>query len=246
MEPEMPESFVAGKSTFRSRFVRTFATIALAAGVFGASAPASADFLRQTDFANGSATLTVTSPALNGSTNVGGFKGFYSATSGALLSSPLLSYCIELAQNFAFNTTYTDYSTVPVASAPNTIPGGMNTTKATNLAMLFGNGRFADSFTSTTKSVAMQLAIWEIVYETAGAAYNVTSGAFSTAASGITTQANNYLAAMGLGQAAQIAALTSPGQQDFITVVPVPPSAALLGTGLLFGLWTMRRRRSQA
>jgi hypothetical protein len=242
----MTEFFAAGKSTFRSRLVRTLASVTLAAGVFAASAPASADFMRQANFANGSATVTVTSPALNGQTSAGGFAGFFSAAAGTLMSSPLLSYCIELAQNFNFNVTYDNYSVVPLASAPNTIIGGMGATKAFDLASLLGGGRFADSFTSTVKSAAMQLAIWEIVYEKAGDAYNVTSGAFSATASNVRDQANVYLSQLGVGGPAILAALTSPTNQDFITVVPVPPSAALLGTGLLFGLWTMRRRRDKA
>jgi hypothetical protein len=249
---------IRGSSASRdgSRFSRMLAGAVLLTGSLVASAPASADFLRQTAFANGSEDVTVVTPT-NVSVNVsaGGFAGFYSTVQANLNSSPLLSYCIELTQTFGFGTLYDNYSMVPVATAPNSIVGGMGVAKATALARMLGDGRFADSFTSRVKSVAMQFAIWEVVYETAGNAYNLVADGFrvtSSESQGILDQAATYLSFTGTGTMAQIAALTSvagsptAGSQDFITVVPVPPSAALLGTGLLFGLWTMRRRRNNA
>jgi hypothetical protein len=240
----------------KASFARGVAVVALVAGTALASAPASADFLRQTSFANGSEVVTVVRPTnVSLETNAGGFAGFYSTVQANLNSSPLLSYCIELAQNFSFGTLYSNYSMVPVSAAPNTILGGMGAAKAEALARMLGDGRFADSFTSTTKSVAMQLAIWEVVYETVGNAYNLATGGFkltSSESNAIKNQAATYLGFTSTGNMAMVAALssvvgsTSTGAQDFITVVPVPPSAALLGTGLLFGLWTMRRRRDQA
>lgn len=236
-----------------SRLGRTLASIALVVGTVAASAPASADFMRQANFANGSEAVTVVRPT-NVSMNVtaGGFTGFYNAVESKLLSSPLLTYCIELTQTFSFNTTYSNYSTVAVAAAPNSIPGGMGAAKADALARMMGDGRFADSFTTREKSVAMQLAVWEVVYEAAGTAYNLASGAFrltSAESAAITSQAATYLSFTSTGTVSALVALSSvvgspnSGQQDFITVVPVPPSAALLASGLLLGLWTMRRRR---
>jgi hypothetical protein len=218
------------------------------------SYPANADFLWQDSFANGSEQVTVSRPSGSASFSAGGFAGFYSALKTNLNSSPMLSSCIEIAQFFSFRTEYNNDSRVAVASAPNTMNSGagMGSTKANDLARMLGNGRFADSFTSTAKTVAMQLAIWEVVHELAGNAYALASGDFrltSNETADITNQAANYLTFTSSGTAAQLIAMTSvqenpnSGNQDFITVVPVPPSAALLGTGLLFGLWTARRRR---
>lgn len=251
----MPFNLEHSTPGLRSRLATAAAGAFIGLSALVASAPASADFLKQTNFANGSEAVSITRPNnVNQDVTAGGFTGFYSAVQVNLASSPLLSYCIELTQTFGFGTEYNNYSKVAVATAPNSIVGGMGEPKATALARMLGNGRFADSFTSTTKSVAMQLAIWEVVYETSNvfALIGANNGAFrltSSESTAITDQAATYLSFTSTGTAAQIVALSSvvgnpnSGAQDFITVVPVPPSAALLGTGLLFGLWTARRRR---
>ena len=254
----MPYNLEHGTPGLRSRLATAAAGAVIGLSTLMASAPANADFMKQTGFANGSMTVQVTRPSnVVQNVNAGGFTGFYNAVQANLLSSPLLTYCIELAQTFSWNTVYDNYSTVAVASAPNSLNGGsgMGIAKANDLARMLGNGRFADSFTSTAKTVAMQLAIWEVVHELAGNAYSLASGGFTLntnvddAIDGATGFAATYLSFTSSGTAAQLVALTSvqgnpnSGNQDFITVVPVPPSAALLGTGLLFGLWTARRRR---
>ena len=247
-----------GTPGLRSRLATAAAGAVIGLSTLVVSAPATADFMKQSGFANGSLTVQVTRPTdVVQNVNAGGFSGFYSAVQANLASSPLLNYCIELAQTFSFGTEYNNYSKVAVASAPNTLNGGsgMGIAKANDLARMLGNGRFADSFTSTAKTVAMQLAIWEVVHELAGNAYSLAAGGFrlnsnvDDAIDGANGFAATYLSFTSSGTAAQLVALTSvqgnpnSGNQDFITVVPVPPSAALLGTGLLFGLWTARRRR---
>lgn len=216
---------------------RLFAAVLCLTATFGTTAPASAALV-QTSFANGSLNVTVNRPGQSGqSVGAGGFTGSFNGAA-------FLSYCIELAQSFSFGTSYNNYSVVPLASAPNTSP--MGAAKAMDLALLVGKN-FTDSFTSTVKSAAMQLAIWEIVHETA-ASYSVTGGAFNVNAGNANvnaarTLANTWLSEIpGLTVAAPMIALGSPTRQDFITVVPVPPSIALFAGGLLFGLWSVRRR----
>lgn len=221
--------------------LRAFAALSIVA-TLATSAPAAAALV-QNDWANGSLNVTVNRPTAPGqSTAVGGFTGVFNGAA-------FLSYCIELAQQFTFGIAYHNYSVVPVASAPGSSP--MGPVKAMDLALLVGK-HFTDSFTSTVKTVAMQLAIWEIVYETPVQTYDVKLGAFNVNAGDANVesardQANTWLT--GLSNLndrvyAPIIALGSRDEQDFITVVPVPTSAALLAGGLLFGLWGTRRRRA--
>jgi hypothetical protein len=220
---------------FRTGGVRALvAGVALAASVV-VSAPASASLV-QNSFANGSINVTLNRPGQAGqSTSVGGFTGVFNGVS-------FMSYCIELAQQFSFGTVYNSYSSVPVASAPNTSP--MGPLKALDLSKLMA-AHFATSFATTTSTAAMQLAIWEIVYETR-TTYDVNSGAFEvTAGDNAARNAANLLLASlpGLTATAPLTALGSPNNQDFITIIPVPPSIALFAGGLLLGLWGVRRRK---
>lgn len=217
--------------------LRSLAVSACIVATLAVSAPVSAALV-QNAFAIGSLSVTVNRPDQSGqSTRAGGFTGVYNGAA-------FLSYCIELAQSFSFGTSYTNYSVVPVPAAPNTLP--MGPVKAIDLARLVAEN-FTDSFTSTVKSAAMQLAIWEIVHETSGT-YGVTGGTFNVNAGNTNVNsarilADEWLAELpGLSAVAPMIALGSPTRQDFITVVPVPPSIALFSGGLLFGLWGVRRR----
>lgn len=244
------------RTSIRTRIAH--ATLVVVLG--GAAAlPATAATVRQTGFANGQITFNLIRPDVNNtnsgnpvtqnSIRTGGFTGL-------LNGQAFLSYCIELLQTFHFNTDYT-YTVAPVASAPNTHtatstnpPAGMGAAKATDLSRLLG-GFFAGSFATTVRSAAMQLAIWEIVYETPGGGYDVSSGGFRVSGnlkvnqSAAVTQANAWLAVLGSQPMLPLEALTHPDRQDFITVVPLPPAALLLGTALL-GIWGVARRRPAA
>jgi hypothetical protein len=218
--------------------LRALAAALCIAATLSISTPATAALV-QTSFANGSLNVTLNRPGQSSqSVSVGGFTG-------KLDGSPFLSYCIELAQNFSFGTTYNNYNPVPLASGSNTSP--MGPAKAMDLALLVAQN-FTDSFTSTVKTVAMQLAIWEIVHETAGS-YSVTGGLFNVNAGNANVNdarslADKWLAELpGLTATVPMLTLSSATNQDFITVVPVPPSVALFAGGLLFGLWGVRRRR---
>ncbi len=137
-----------------------------------------------------------------------------------------------------------------MASGPTTIAGDMGAARALDLARL-ARAFSASSFATTTQTAAFQLAVWEIIYETAGTPYDVNSGVFKVLTAGdgtaARTQANTLLASLpGLTATAPLIALNSPTTQDWITVVPIPSSAVLLAGGLLFGLWGVRRTGAPA
>ncbi|MBY0437518.1 MAG: hypothetical protein K2W80_04940 [Burkholderiales bacterium] len=232
-----PSPFTRARGAFRG-----FAAAVCVAATLSFSAPATASLV-QNAFANGSLNVTIERTGRpDQNVRAGGFTGVFAGSS-------FLSYCIELAQNFKFGVNYTNYTVVPLASAPTNAP--MGATKAMHLALLVGKN-FTDSFTSTIKTAAMQLAIWEIVHET-NSTYSVTNGHFkvddgNNDVNQARTLANTWLGELsGLKTMASLVTLSSPTNQDFITtVVPVPPSALLLGSGLLLGMWGIRRRRTEA
>jgi hypothetical protein len=202
------------------------------------AAPVKASLV-QNGFINGSINVTLNRPGQSSqSVAVGGYTGL-------LNGAAFLSYCIELAQQVSFRTTYSNYTVGTVSGGPNTTVGGMGEAKASDIAKLSA-AYFATSFATTTRTAAFQLAVWEIVHETLSATYNVNSGSFAilsdTDHGAARAQANTWLASLdSLTATAPMISLTSPTAQDFITaVVPVPSSAVLFAGGLLLGLWGMR------
>ena len=172
-------------------------------------------------------------------------------TGTLLTNSPaddFIGFCLDIDQHVAGPVVY---RVVDLTDA--VVPGPTITAaKALDLAKLVG-GVLAGSFnnvasvlTNGQKASAFQLAIWEIVNENSGT-YDTTAG---WVVAGTTDQvralANTYLGMMaGATAASGLLALTSADHQDFMVqqVVPIPPAAWLLGSGLL-GLFGLARRKT--
>ena len=185
------------------------------------------------------------SPLKGEGLNIGivGAGGFAGRIGPSPLPNPpttnIIFWCAELTQTFGFGTVY-DYTS---SSLGNTL-----------LSQLFTEVGGSASATSTTdRSAAFQLAVWEILFE--GGTYgslNVSSGNFqATGNAAAIAQANSWLAALDAGDPATTALflLSSPDHQDFITdtntpllQTPEPGSLALLGIGILAAIFAMRRR----
>jgi hypothetical protein len=211
----------------------------LLAGAFalGAMPVAHASLIGTGYSAVGSAPVSVTAPSV--STNAGAFVGTWNEL-------PFTFWCFELTEFFSFNTEYFDYTESPV-SYP-------------DVARLFEEvGGAAGATSSLVNSVAFQLALWEIRYETTGI-YNVASGSgtsgsfYATSADpAAVVQANAWLQNLPLTSSYSVSLLHSgsPGnEQDFVygtpppsrQTVPEPSTLPLLGLGALAIMFSMRRR----
>ena len=185
----------------------------------------------------GSGPVSVTAPTA--STNAGSFVGTWNGL-------PITFWCFELTEFFYFKVEYFDYTESPV-SYP-------------DLARLFEEvGGAAGATSSLVNSIAFQLAVWEIRYETTGiynlASGGATSGSFyaTSADPAAVTKANQWLQNLPLTSTYSVSLLHSgpPGnEQDFVygtrppshQVIPEPSSIPLLGLGLAAIMFSTRRR----
>jgi hypothetical protein len=204
-------------------------------------------FLVGDGYKNGSESflLTAAPPPVVNPVNAGGFAGRIGPNPGPNPpTTPITFWCAELTQTFGFGAVYGEYTYSPLGN--------------TLLSQLFTEVGGSASATSTTvRSAAFQLAIWEILFE--GASYgslNVSNGNFRASGDALAiSQANTWLAGLSAGSPATTALflLASPDHQDFITdttspllLTPEPGSLALLGIGILAAMFAMRRRTQGA
>ena len=186
----------------------------------------------------GSGPVSVTAPSV--STNAGSFVGTWNGL-------PITFWCFELTQFFNFGVEYTDYTESP-ASNP-------------DLARLFEEvGGAAGATSSLVNSVAFQLAVWEIRYETTTLPnYNLTAGTptsgnfFATSADpAAVAQANTWLQNLPLTSSYTVSLLHSESEQDFVygtrpplrQNLPEPSPLPLLALGVAAMMFSIRRRAS--
>ena len=180
--------------------------------------------------------------------------------------------CLELNESIASGSTHVwhvetvDKAPIDASGLPS-LSGGMGLATAEMIAKLVTRalgGSLSNAFGLTeTQQVALQMAVWEIVYETA-ATFDVTAGnigvgfsslgfgtaggipAYATDNAGAIAQANAWLTGLGaFAAASNLFALTKDGVQDFLVQTPLPAAAWLMISGLL-GLFGIARRRKGA
>ncbi len=224
-----------------THFHRAALGLALLAGAHAAQAANVS--LNSWTFGSGNS-VNALSPAYNGA--AGGF-------SGTLDGAGVMTYCVELTQHFNWNTPYsnfTDETATDYFSA--------SSDKALKLAKLVSYA-FYDTVvhvSNAAQSTSLQLAIWNVVYDSD---YTLSSGTFVDT-SGYASYASTLLnASQSFSNTANVWVLASPTQQDQLHwskviagrpsnadgVVPEPGSLALvlvaLGAAGLTGAAVRRR-----
>lgn len=259
-------------------------TIAAAAAILGATATAThAGTVNLSSWAQttGSWDRTVKmnnvspgNPTFARSVHAGGFSGSAFGFTGAddwVNTSSLLTYCVEFTQSFSLPSgNMGNYNLVAGASYPHwglaSLGAGAANDRLATAARLGALMTHVGSLTgsaaidSREESAAVQLAIWEIIYETpVGVDLDLTNGNLyedrnnATNAS-VRTQANQLLGASANTQSDfDVFVLSKEGSQDFIALreregppdeVPEPGAMGLSLAALgAMGIVLRRRRR---
>jgi hypothetical protein len=212
-----------------------------------------------TGYSNGWVSVNVGNPAYNG--QGGQFQGTFNpdGNSGPNATDDFFRFfCVQLGEYYSFNNTYTYTRVLQGDSADNTALKYLYDQNYPNKSMgNFLGGSPYGSFANATTSGAMQLAIWNIIYDTD---WTLNSGTFqatdSAAKSAANTMLTNVKAAIdsnallsGEWTLYRFENVGNPGHQDFLSAtyasgdrfLPLPGTLALFGIGLA-GLGLARRK----
>lgn len=208
-----------------------------AAALAGTAAHAST--LTFNGFEYGSRPISTTNPS------VSALAGEFNMTN-ADTGESFLAYCIDLLTSISFGNSYSYDFFDPDTRLP-------GSDIVSNLQALY-SGNYAGVDTRN-ESVAFQMAIWEIAYETdASAGLNVGTGSFGVSSNSTETNtlANQYLGNLDFSSEKYLLTFWDgeAGRrhgQDLVSAQPIPlPASAFLLLGGLGGLAAMRNRRKKA
>jgi hypothetical protein len=257
----------------RGAILATFAvgaTVAQADPFANPEVSPTAGTLNGTGYSNSSATVNVTTPTWNGA--AGQFEGTFNPDGTSNTDDFFRFFCIELGQYFQFNRSY-EYARYKGVRNISDAARPVDATNNKELSYLFdlfypnkSTGNFQGpnnqygKFASTTDSAAMQLAIWNIWYDTD---FTLSSGTFHRVGTDDTVviRANEMLrdvdtalkdAAFELSGEWTLFHFINDRHQNFLSAtyalpdqppgrIPLPGTLALFGIGLA-GLGLARRK----
>ena len=154
-----------------------------------------------------------------------------------------LAYCLDLAHHIADGVAY---------KVTTLADGWFSDTAVKDIDRLF-TSHYASLGSDNTRNAGFQLALWEIVEESSGNSYDLSSGAFSVSSSAA-AQGQSFLDNLGSATGGyKLTFLDSDTNQSLVSAdfstnvapVPVPAGLPLLLTGL-GGIALIRRKRSKA
>lgn len=197
---------------------------------------------------------------ISGGAGLIGWQGV--STNDAPFNGTFNTFCIDLIQDINFGSSYT-YTLTPLQNAPNSgaFPSGTPTTgmgiaKADEIEELIGS-HYAQTLTSGQAGAdadsAMQLAIWNIIYDT-DTSVSTGSGSFYAVSGFDTTainEANSWLveaanpANQDLDNPNVIALVGENGAQDQLAVTAVPDPSTTAGCTVLLGGYALMRSRKR-
>ncbi len=203
--------------------------------------------------------LNVTSEGFSEGGTAGRFLGSYTDQDDGS-AFQLYSYCLDILAPFY---TYSDYNISPIANVL------ANATKQSQIAALVLNSDSAINsgatlFDRQLTAAGIQLAIWEVVYESGTSGYDVSSGNFSTygdfqlgnpaAPNGdASARANTYLSyvmnSTWSGNVSEIRVLQSVGgtsQNQVYVSTPEPSTWMSMIAGFALAALGLRRRNTAA
>lgn len=197
--------------------------------------------------------VLVSTPATSEMVYAGGFAG-------KLNGDALLSYCVELTQSFSWGTVYTDFIDRAAASY-----FGQADNKADKLGRLLSYVADEGKVGTAAQSASMQLAVWNIVYDTdftlaahSGATFSVPASKTASYAVDAAYASELLAASVNWSNTMNVWVLASPTAQDQLhwarapqvtrnaAEVPEPASLALALLGIVAAGAATRRRAAKA